>query len=416
MMQYIDRFGEYMLHKALHFILFLFFIRSNPMPTFSFSMSAEQMIAKARSVKSALERDLTELAPYGVTMQEITAFNTQIDDADALPNDDILQWYWTEAIAARDAKAAEIRTLLGGMVARVENKYGVRTSLIKVMRCNDLARKNAEALKETCQNSIVVLTERLAELASEGLTQAMIDSIGVLRDELLVLMDDVTEKVRVRTEGTVTRTDALNALYLKLVGYCKYGKLVWEKVNESKYADYVIYDEGNVPQTPPAAVENLMIVNSIVSWFPSPTATSYRVAISLEPSQSVWEQIYSGESTQVPVPLPQTGGIFVRVQAYNDAGLSDPSFTQKVISLATPSNLSYGSGELSWSLVDWANGYYVEESSNGSDWTEIWNQNTNSMPLTLQSGTWYYRVRAGFGGVYSGYSDVLEIDGNQVGG
>ncbi len=100
------------------------------MPTFSFSMSAEQMIAKSRSVKSALERDLTELTPYGVTMQEITAFNTQIDDADALPNDDILQWYWTEAIAARDAKAAEIRTLLGGMVARVENKYGVRTSLI----------------------------------------------------------------------------------------------------------------------------------------------------------------------------------------------------------------------------------------------------------------------------------------------
>ncbi|HRI30466.1 MAG TPA: hypothetical protein PLQ21_02970, partial [Candidatus Kapabacteria bacterium] len=175
-------------------------------------------------------------------------------------------------------------------------------------------------------------------------------------------------------------------------------------------------DEGNVPQTPPPAVENLMIVNSIVSWFPSPTATSYRVAICVEPSLSVWDQIYSGESTQVPVPLPQTGGIAVRVQAHNDAGLSDPSFTQKVISLTTPSNLSYGSGELSWSLVDWANGYYVEESTNQQEWTEIWNQNTGSMPLTLQSGTWFYRVRAGYGGVFSGYSDVLEIDGNQVGG
>lgn len=386
------------------------------MPGTIFSMSAEQMIAKARSVKSAMERDLTELTPYGITALEISAFNTQIDDADALPNDDILQWYWTEAIAARDAKEAQIRTVLEGMVARVENKYGVRSNLIKVMRCNDLSKKNAEALKESCQNSIVVLTERLSELSTEGLTQAMIDNIGTLRDELLVLMDDVTEKVRVRTEGTVTRTDALNALYNKMVGFCKYGKLVWDKVNESKYADYVIYDEGNVPQTPPPAVENLMIVNSIASWYPSPTATSYRVAVSVEPSQSVWDQIYSGESTQVPVPLPQSGGMYVRVQAHNDAGLSDPTFTLKVISLAKPANLSYGSGELSWSLVDWSNGYYVEESNNQQDWTEIWNQNTNSMPLTLQSGTWYYRVRAGYGGVYSEYSDVLEIDGNQVGG
>lgn len=386
------------------------------MPGTIFSMSSEQMIAKARSVKSAMERDLTELTPYGITVLEISAFNTQIDDADALPNDDILQWYWTEAIAARDAKEAQIRTVLEGMVARVENKYGVRSNLIKVMRCNDLSKKNAEALKESCQNSIVVLTERLSELSTEGLTQAMIDNIGTLRDELLVLIDDVTEKVRVRTEGTVTRTDALNALYNKMVGFCKYGKLVWDKVNESKYADYVIYDEGNVPQTPPPAVENLMIVNSIASWYPSPTATSYRVAVSVEPSQSVWDQIYSGESTQVPVPLPQSGGMYVRVQAHNDAGLSDPTFTLKVISLAKPANLSYGSGELSWSLVDWSNGYYVEESNNQQDWTEIWNQNTNSMPLTLQSGTWYYRVRAGYGGVYSEYSDVLEIDGNQVGG
>jgi len=58
----------------------------------------------------------------------------------------------------------------------------------------------------------------------------------------------------------------------------------------------------------------------------------------------------------------------------------------------------------------------VEESTNQQEWTEIWNQNTGSMPLTLQSGTWFYRVRAGYGGVFSGYSDVLEIDGNQVGG
>lgn len=153
------------------------------MPGTIFSMSAEQMIAKARSVKSAMERDLTELTPYGITALDISVFNTQIDDADALPNDDILQWYWSEAIAARDAKEAQIRTVLEGMVARVENKYGVRSNLIKVMRCNDLARKNAEALKESCQNSIVVLTERLSELSSEGLTQAMIDTISTCRDE-----------------------------------------------------------------------------------------------------------------------------------------------------------------------------------------------------------------------------------------
>jgi hypothetical protein len=71
----------------------------------------------------------------------------------------------------------------------------------------------------------------------------------------------------------------------------------------------------------------------------------------------------------------------------------------------------FADNQLVWNQVDWANGYFVEQSQNGTDWTEIWNQNTSSMPLELQPGTWYYRLRSGYGGVYSGYTPVVELNG-----
>ncbi|MFN5310175.1 MAG: hypothetical protein ACK5C0_12050, partial [Candidatus Kapaibacterium sp.] len=145
-------------------------------------------------------------------------------------------------------------------------------------------------------------------------------------------------------------------------------------------------------------------------------ATSYRVAITPDADQANWTEIYSGSDTQVPVPEPLTGGIHCRVEARNAGGYSQPIIITKVFALDTPQDFNFISGNFVCSSVNWANGYHLEESDNQTEWNLIWNQNTTTIPHNVKSGGWYYRLRAGYGSVYSAYTPTLTLDSSQLGG
>jgi hypothetical protein len=167
---------------------------------------------------------------------------------------------------------------------------------------------------------------------------------------------------------------------------------------------------------PPEPVTNLVLLNGILSWAAVDNATSYRVAITPDADQANWTEIYSGSDTQVPVPEPLTGGIHCRVEARNAGGYSQPIIITKVFALDTPQDFNFISGNFVCSSVNWANGYHLEESDNQTEWNLIWNQNTTSIPHTVKSGVWYYRLRAGYGSVYSAYTPTLTLDSNNFGG
>ena len=168
--------------------------------------------------------------------------------------------------------------------------------------------------------------------------------------------------------------------------------------------------------TPPEPVTNLVLLNGILSWAAVDNATSYRVAITPDADQANWTEIYSGSDTQVPVPEPLTGGIHCRVEARNAGGYSQPTIITKVFALDTPQDFNFISGNFVCSSVNWANSYNLEESDNQTDWNLMWNQNTTSIPHTVKSGVWHYRLRAGYGSVYSAYTPTLTLDSNNFGG
>ncbi|MBN8574792.1 MAG: hypothetical protein J0M05_12835, partial [Candidatus Kapabacteria bacterium] len=110
------------------------------------------------------------------------------------------------------------------------------------------------------------------------------------------------------------------------------------------------------------------------------------------------------------------GGIHCRVEARNAGGYSQPIIITKVFALDTPQDFNFISGNFVCSSVNWANGYHLEESDNQTEWNLIWNQNTTTIPHTVKSGVWYYRLRAGYGSVYSAYTPTLTLDSSQLGG
>jgi hypothetical protein len=261
-----------------------------------------------------------------------------------------------------------------------------------------------------------VATNFATELATKGVTPAMITAIETATNELKTTMINLLAAEDERRFTTNLRTTSLNAIYETMQEISLAGKNAFAD-NPVAYYEFVLWanEEGGAG-TPPAAVTNVNLVNSIISWSPAPTATSYRVAISAESNQGNWTEIYSGSNTQAPVPMPLTGGIHVRVQGHNAAGYGEAVIITHVVSLAVPNNFYYASGALHWSQVNWANSYHVEESADNQDWNLVWNQNTDSMPYTPQPGMWYFRLRSGYGNVYSAYTPTLSIDGNNVGG
>jgi hypothetical protein len=162
-----------------------------------------------------------------------------------------------------------------------------------------------------------------------------------------------------RLTGTRLRIEKGNELYGFVATYCSLGKAAFGNTNYAKYQDYIIYDNADTPHTAPQAPQNVSFQNDVVSWTPSPTATSYKLYQSLTPSGDDWSVIDEGNDTMAIVPHIFIGGRRFRVTAHNLSGTSEPSAeVYNVASVNIPTGFMFADNQLVWHQVDWANGYY----------------------------------------------------------
>ncbi|MBK7987904.1 MAG: hypothetical protein IPK11_13560 [Ignavibacteria bacterium] len=386
------------------------------MPKRMFSASDDALLSRAVNMQQAAVTYQTQLADYGFTAAMITALDTAIEEAIVFPTDEIKLLEITEATQLADAKEEELREAIRAIVTRAILVWGEKSVRVAQFRAETLSKQTREILRGTAGRVVDMANRYATELATKGVTPAMIAAVTTASDELKTAISNLMDAEDSRRDASEERVSKLNGIYEMLQELSVAGKNAFAD-DPVAYYEFVIWgnEEGGA-STPPAAVTNVSLVNSIISWTAAPTATSYRVAISTESNQGNWTEIYSGSNTQAPVPMPLTGGIHVRVQGHNAAGYGEAVIITQVVSIAVPSNFYYASGALHWSQVDWANSYNVEESTDENNWNLVWNQNTDSMPYTPQPGMWYFRLRAGYGTVYSAYTPTLSIDGDNIGG
>jgi hypothetical protein len=386
------------------------------MPKRMFSASDDALLSRAVNMQQAAVTYQTQLADYGFTGAMITALDTAIEEALVFPSDDMKLLEIVETTQIMEEKEEALREAIRAIVTRAILVWGEKSVKVGHFRSEGLSRQPREILRATAGRVVAMANKYSAELATKGVTPAMITAIETATNELKTTMINLLAAEDERRFTTNLRTTSLNAIYETMQEISLAGKNAFAD-DPVAYYEFVLWanEEGGAG-TPPAAVTNVNLVNSIISWTAAPTATSYRVAISTESNQGNWTEIYSGSNTQAPVPMPLTGGIHVRVQGHNAAGYGESVIITQVVSIAVPSNFYYASGALHWSQVDWANSYNVEESTDENNWSLVWNQNTDSMPYTPQPGMWYFRLRAGYGTVYSAYTPTLSIDGDNIGG
>lgn len=197
---------------------------------------------KADEFINLLDRDSAEFAERGYDAAAKTAFTNARDAVATLPSDETLEaqkMVLTEdKEAARNALERSMRTLFN----MAGNHFGTQSAQYRAFGPADLSRQPDAELARTYKITAAAATANLSELASEGLTQTMIDQLNAKGTAFDASIDAVAQGITDRDIATEQRVELLNALYLLVKKYAGIGQDIFYDVNEAKYNDYIIYD------------------------------------------------------------------------------------------------------------------------------------------------------------------------------
>ena len=203
-----------------------------------------------------IKRDKAEFVKQGVTDEKITAVEALLTEFSEIPTDDELLGNQINATNAKDIAGGQLRTGISEVIDRAASKYGIDSGYYRKFGIRTLSEIDGGELSSGARRVYRVGTSMLTDLADEGLTQAMLDTLKSttkIYDEALAKKEDAVSDREIAAEN---RIEKANAIYELMSGYCEKGKRIWVSTNQAKYNDYVIYDtpsgKPENPATPPA--------------------------------------------------------------------------------------------------------------------------------------------------------------------
>ncbi len=205
---------------------------------------------KADGLVDSMKRDAAEYATRNVDAtrtSEISTLATQFKD---FPTDAELQGAVTTATEIKDANVALLYQKIDSVRSMAETKYG-NSGKYRTFAFGQLSRIPHSDLFRTAKRVVRVGTTFLSELASEGLTAALLTEIGTLGATVDLNLDAMEAAVENRDIKTQERIILGNALWDKMVTYANIGKSLFQFKDEARYNDYVLTD---APPTPPETI------------------------------------------------------------------------------------------------------------------------------------------------------------------
>jgi len=282
---------------------------------------------------SDMTRDTTEFANFGVDAADITALQAMGNNFEVFPSDEMYEGELVIATSAKDEKKEAVKESVRNMAIRVGIKWGENSGQYKRLGIKGMNAMNDDKLLFSARRVHTVMTEYLADLAGEGLTQVMLDDFETLCEEFEVAKNSQHDKRNIRDVKRVERVRNGNELYELVAKYCDIGKRIWFKVDPAKYDDYVIYPSGSgggsstLPGVPSGL--NYTSGTGAFSWDAVTGATSYQLSYRAT-GGTEWQVGYAGPDTSV-VFDPGAGGWEFRVRARNANGYGDWSAEISVV-------------------------------------------------------------------------------------
>lgn len=196
----------------------------------------------ARGKLVFMRRDIVEFIEFGVTEAKLTDLENLISEFSEILTDDELLGTQIIATEKKDNLAKKLKSDIGSIMTRVENHFGVHSAIYRHFGISSISTLEGGEVSTAADKVCRVAKIYLAQLAEEGLTQAIITDLKTQSETYKTALDEQEDAIAARDVATDNRIEKANEIYRLVVKYCQTGKRIWENKNEAKYNDYVIYD------------------------------------------------------------------------------------------------------------------------------------------------------------------------------
>jgi hypothetical protein len=206
-----------------------------------FNISDDELWQKGDALVGSMQRDAADFATRKVDATRINEIATLNDKFKNLPTDPELLGLISTATEVKDATALELRKKISAVRSMAETKFG-NNGKFRTFDFGALADLPDSDLYRTAKRVVRVGNSFLSDLASEGLTTAMLTDITNLAITLDTNIDGVAAAEENRDIKTQERVNTGNALWALMVKNANIGKSLYEFTDEARYNDYVLTD------------------------------------------------------------------------------------------------------------------------------------------------------------------------------
>jgi len=352
----------------------------------------------ASNLYSFLNRDLTEMATFGVTEEKLEVFRDYLDDFEQIAPDGSIRADVQEYTLQKNNLKEELLEAIRNMALRVELKWGIASSNYRRLNLSTLTRLSDSELLFAARTVHTRSNDWISDLTDYGLTAEVLTSFNSLIQNFELSLNEQSDAIADRDIKRVERITRGNELYRLVANYTNIGKRVYEKSNPAKYNDYIIYSSSAGTILEPT---DLMynIPTKVLSWAPVVNSTSYQAEYSTDGTN--WDEIFTGYDTSFTYPFGIEQVVYFKVKARNNNGFGPYSSVKEVIydnNMATPHRLAYNytNSTITWDAIANANFYELvyRQANSNSDWINIYNGPNNEAQFNFPDGSWEMKIRA----------------------
>lgn len=218
--------------------------------TRAYTISDADLKQKADALVTSINRDMANFATRNITKDKLTAFSQLIEEFDATSTDEELLGMVKIATEQKDATVAALQPLLRTIRNMAELAFEGKGKF-HLFGFNAITNLSDNDLYRFAKRVHRMATRLLPELATQGLTQELLNSLENLHKQLDIRLDSCAEAIENRDIETQDRITKGNALYAELIKLASVGKSLFEDTDEARFNDYVMI--GSAPAPAPVA-------------------------------------------------------------------------------------------------------------------------------------------------------------------
>ncbi len=211
-----------------------------------YKMSDAQLVQLADKLKECATRDLEYLAEFSVLPATLIAFQTARDAFHNSPTDEVLSEDVNIATQIQNVEKSVLMQQIRQISERARIKYGDTDYRFRKYGVDFLSIQRTDEIVRTGRRVQKVATEQLPELCTEGISQAMLDTLGILNNNLDALIDSQLDTIKNRDIAVDLRIMNGNALYSMMVTIAAKGILCWLDISEKRYNDYILSENHTI--------------------------------------------------------------------------------------------------------------------------------------------------------------------------